>query len=194
MLIKFLKSFKIWENVQFSSFWFSTISIYFCFTTLFSHPASLPKNHCQTLTVIEQVRCGASEKPYSDRQQDKVTNSLDDLAKREYMKKILIEHFPDLESRVFQEKRQGRIYQKAIKKIKEYKRISPLLNNYQELLTAEEKSAIDYFHGTGIYAKFQDPNTSPNIYDTRKTFLKKMENKEMREKFLEAYNRQYSIE
>ena len=69
-----------------------------------------------------------------------------------------------------------------------------MLNKYQKLLTDEEKSAIAYFHGTGIYAKYQDPNIPPSIYDTRKTFLKKMENKEMREKFLKAYNIKYSIE
>ena len=68
---------------------------------------------------------------------------------------------------------------------------------WEELLTChfyEEKSSIDYFHGTGIYAKFQDPKTPPNILDTRKTFLKKMENQDMREKFLETYNRVNSIE
>ena len=107
---------------------------------------------------------------------------------------MLIKHFPDFESRLSLEKRQAINYQKAIKKIKEFKRVSPLLSNYQKLLNAEEKSAIDYFHGTGIYTKFQDPNTPPNIFDTRKSFLKKMENKKMREKFLEAYNREYSIE
>ena len=63
-----------------------------------------------------------------------------------------------------------------------------MLNNYQKLLTAEEKSAIDYFRGTGIYTKFQDPNIPSTIYDTRESFLKKMENKEMRKKFLESYN------
>lgn len=34
----------------------------------------------------------------------------------------------------------------------------------------------------------------PNVLDTRKTFLKKMEDKEMREKFLEYYNRRNPIE
>ena len=53
---------------------------------------------------------------------------------------------------------------------------------------------MDYFHGTGIYAKFQDSKTPPNVLDTRKTFLKKMEDKKMREKFLESYNRKNSIE
>ena len=41
-------------------------------------------------------------------------------------------HFPDFESRVSLEKQQAIIYRKAVKKIKEYQRISPLLNNYQK--------------------------------------------------------------
>ena len=41
----------------------------------------------------------------------------------------------------------------------------------------------------GIYKKYQDPKISPNLFDTRQTFLKKMEDQEMREKFLENYNR-----
>lgn len=36
--------------------------------------------------------------------------------------------------------------------------------------------------------KKQDPKTEPNIYDTRQTFLKKIINQEMRQKFLESYN------
>jgi sRNA-binding regulator protein Hfq len=109
-------------------------------------------------------------------------------------KEMQVKHFPDFDSRVSLEKQQGIIYRKAVKKIKEYRRISPLLDNYQKWLTDEEKSAINYFHGIGIYAKFQDPKITPNILDTRKTFLKKMENKDMREKFLEAYNRLNPIE
>ena len=107
---------------------------------------------------------------------------------------MLVRHFPNFESRASLEKQQARIYQKAVKKIKEYKRVFPLLNNYQKCLTAEEKLSIDYFHGTEIYAKFQDPKTPPNLFDTRETFLKKMENEDMLEKFLETYNRVNSIE
>ena len=123
-----------------------------------------------------------------------VTNSVDNLAKKKYFKKMLVKHFPDFESRVSMEKRQAVIYHKALKKIRGYQRISPLLENHQKWLTTEEKLSIDYFHGTEIYTKLQDPKTSPNIFDTRKSFLKKMEDQDMREKFLETYNRVNSIE
>lgn len=51
----------------------------------------------------------------------------------------------------------------------EYYFPSTLLNNHQQWLTIEEKSVINYFHGTGFYAKLQDPKTPPNLFDTRKT-------------------------
>lgn len=101
---------------------------------------------------------------------------------------------PDFESRIAIEKQQAIIYQKAVRKIREHQRLFPLLNNHQKCLTAEEEFAINYFHGTGFYAKLQDPKTPPNIFDTRKTLKKKMENPDMRTKFLETYNRENPIE
>ena len=170
-LLKLFKFLEKWEYSHSSSFWLFIIGVYFGITIWSSHALSPVENQRQTQTVVEQVRCGGSEKPCSDQQPRKVTNFTDDLAKKEYLKKMLVKHFPDFESRLSTEKWQAIIYQKAIKKIKEYKRISPLLKNYQKNLTIEENSAINYFHGTGIYAKFQDPKTPPNINDTRKTFL-----------------------
>ncbi len=148
---------------------------------MFNHLPSFSKTPSQAQVVIEEVRSLGQH-------QHAVTNFVDNLAKKKYFEEMLVKRFPDIESRVSLEKQQAIIYQKAVKKIKEYQRISPLLNNYQKLLTAEEKSSIEYFHGTGIYAKLQDPKTPPNKFDTRKTFLKKMENKNMRDKFLETYN------
>ena len=92
------------------------------------------------------------------------------------------------------EKQQAIIYQKRVKKIREHQKLFPLLNNHQQWLTIEEKSAINYFHGTGFYAKLQDPKTPPNLFDTRKTLKKKMEDRDMRKKFLETYNRENTIE
>jgi len=102
---------------------------------------------------------------------------------------MLTKHFPDSEARLSMEKQQAIIYYKAAKKLKEYKKFQPLLKNHEKWLTDEEKSTLDYFHGRGIYKKYQDPKISPNVLDTRQTFLKKMEDQEMREKFLENYNR-----
>ena len=55
--------------------------------------------------------------------------------------------------------------------------------------TKEELDAIDYFQGTGFYARQQDPKMKPNIYDTRQSFLLKMHDDQMRDEFLASFNR-----
>jgi len=107
---------------------------------------------------------------------------------------MLAKHFPDSKARLSLEKQQARIYYKAAKKLKAYRKFQPLLKDHEKWLTDEETSALDYFHGRGIYKKYQNPKTPPNVIDTRKSFLKKMEDKEMREIFLKSYNRQNPIE
>ena len=54
--------------------------------------------------------------------------------------------------------------------------------------TKEELDAVSYFQGTGFYAKQQDPNLKPNIFDTRQTFLLKMQDKNARTNFLKSFN------
>ena len=56
------------------------------------------------------------------------------------------------------------------------------------LYTKEELDAIDYFRGTGFYARQQDPKMKPNIYDTRQSFLLKMHDDQMRNGFLNTIN------
>jgi hypothetical protein len=120
--------------------------------------------------------------------------SVDNLDEKKFLREMLAKHFPDWETRVSIENQEARIYYKATRRLKEYKKFNPLLKIPENFLTDEEKSAIDYFHGRGDYKKYQDPKVFPNLLDTRKTFLKKMEDKEMREKFLEYYNRMNPIE
>ena len=102
---------------------------------------------------------------------------------------MLARYFPDWDARLSVEKQQAIIYNKATKKLKAYKNFNPLLKNPEKLLTDDEKFAIDYFHGRGTFKKSHDPKTRPNLYDTRQTFLNKMENQEMRQEFLESYNK-----
>ena len=56
-------------------------------------------------------------------------------------------------------------------------------------LTPQERDAFDYFHGTGFYKYYQNPKTLPNIFDTRQSFVVKMQDREMRTKFLDQFNR-----
>jgi hypothetical protein len=135
------------------------------------------RNQSQQALEIISLRGGSK--------QSEVDGSVDNLDKKKIFRKILAKHFPDWEARLEMEKHQARIYSKAAKKLKEYQKLSPFLKNHEKWLTEEEKFALDYFHGRGIYKKYQPPN----VLDTRQTFLKKMENQEMREKFLENYNR-----
>ena len=131
---------------------------------------------------------------YFGYQQCEVTSSAKNSYKPNDYREMLAKHFPDFEERVLMEKHQAEIYLGAVRKIEEYEKVLRTKNGHERILTADEQSAIDYFHGVGKYAKFQDPKVLPNIFDTRKTFLKKMENRDMREKFLKAYNRRYPIE
>lgn len=57
------------------------------------------------------------------------------------------------------------------------------------MLTDDEKDALNYFGGTRFYKYHKDLTTPPNRFDTRETFLNKMQDFEMRNNFLEAYNR-----
>lgn len=59
--------------------------------------------------------------------------------------------------------------------------------------TKDEQDSIDYFNGQNFYKYYQSLETPPNIYDTRWSFLLKVEkNKNMRENFLKTYNRRES--
>ena len=52
---------------------------------------------------------------------------------------------------------------------------------------------MDYFQGTGFYARQQDPKMKPNIYDTRQSFLLKMHDDQMRDEFLASFNRKNQL-
>ena len=57
-------------------------------------------------------------------------------------------------------------------------------------LTFNCQRASDYFNGQNFYKYYQNLEIPPNIYDTRRSFLLKVEqNKNMQENFLKSYNR-----
>ena len=58
-----------------------------------------------------------------------------------------------------------------------------LTNSY----TKEELDGIHYFQGPSFYQKYQDPEVTPNIFDTRQTFLLKMHNPVLRNNFLNSF-------
>lgn len=100
--------------------------------------------------------------------------------------RILQKGFPDWERRIEYEQRQRELYESAQKKLK----MSPIgISSSDKLFSPEEKDAIAYFQGTGSYADCQRLEERPNVFDTRETFLLKMHNPEMRENFLNGFNR-----
>nr|UDP55536.1 hypothetical protein orf158b [Schizostauron trachyderma] len=100
--------------------------------------------------------------------------------------KILLENlFPDWADRVAYQKQQEKFFQSGKKKLQEATRVR-MSNSIK--LTLQEQDALDYFHGAGFYKDHQDSNILPNIFDTRQSFLLKMENPKMRTTFLNNYS------
>ena len=97
------------------------------------------------------------------------------------------QHFPDWNERMNYQKKQEKFYKSAIKRKKELKRLRVL--DKKSYYTNEELDAMDYFQGTGFYAKQQDPKVKQNIFDTRQSFLLKMHDDKLRDEFLDSLNR-----
>lgn len=101
---------------------------------------------------------------------------------------MLRKHFPDLEERMNYQKKQEKFYRSGLARITEAKRLRIKLK-----LTKQEQDAFDYVNGQNFYKSHQSLETPPNIFNTRWSFLLKMEkNKDMRENFLKTYNQRKS--
>ena len=100
---------------------------------------------------------------------------------------ILRKHFPDWEERMDYQKNQEKSYRSGLARMTEAKRVG-MEKTFK--LTKKEQDAFDYFNVKNFYKEHQSIKTPPNIYDTRWSFLLKIEkNKDMRENFLKSYNR-----
>ena len=108
------------------------------------------------------------------------------LTKKQFFREMLKFHFPDWDECINYQNKQAKLYKSGRSKVLAGKRakIGIAIN-----LTPQEQDAFNYFNGKDFYSDHQNIKTPPNIYDTRESFLLKMENKEMRNKFLTAYNR-----
>jgi len=98
--------------------------------------------------------------------------------------------FPDWEERIAYQENREKVYQAAIIKRREALK---LRQNENFGRTEDEQDAMDYFSGKGLYQKYQDPSVKPNIFDTRLSFLIKVHNKEMKNDFLDRFNRQNTL-
>ena len=137
-----------------------------------------------SIPVVRKLTGGASES--SELGPKMAFNQVRTINKREMLKK----HFPDWERRINYQNQQLEFWQSGRRKIRDGKRAKLNEKQILQLFTRQEKDAFDYFNGTGFYNYHQDVKTPPNIFDTRSSFLLKVEkNREMREKFLKYYNR-----
>ena len=84
-------------------------------------------------------------------------------------------HFPDWEERINYQKKQEKNYRSGLARVAETKRLGVKFE-----LTNQEQDAFDYINGENFYAYHQSLEIPPNIYDTRLSFLLKVEkNKNM---------------
>ena len=97
--------------------------------------------------------------------------------------------FPDWEERRAYEAIQAKFYASAMAKKQQFKQtmMKKDVRVYTDIWSKEELNAINYYQGTGVFQKYQNPNVKPNIYDTRKTFILKMRNQSMRLRFMRSY-------
>jgi len=84
---------------------------------------------------------------------------------------FLEKRFPDWDKRMDYQEKQFEIYESAQAKKRESERTRSEKGWKFTDYTAEEQNAIHYMNGTGRFAKYRDPKTKPNIYDTRQSFL-----------------------
>lgn len=172
-LYNFLKNLEQYEP---ESFWLCSLVLYFSFSTGFDGLCQKPL--IQTPVVIEQLR-GGGQKKFN-------------LA----FHRQLEQHFPDWPGRMDYQKKQADFYKSAMRKKRELKRYGILdynsRYNYKApqprtLYTAEELDSMDYFQGTGPYAKYQNRKVKPNMFDTRQSFLLKMHDDKLRNDFLSKF-------
>ena len=95
---------------------------------------------------------------------------------------------PDWEQRIAYQKKQKKLYESAMRKKKTASRFVQSNKQKEKFWTPEEKDAVDYKLGRGVYAYYQDPKTPPNISDTRQTLLLKMEDWNVLEKYLTSFS------
>lgn len=129
----------------------------------------------------------------SDKRNEKRLPSINKKNKKKFDLALHIKlekHFPDWDERVSYQKKQEKFYKSAMKKQAELGRLRAVIRTTR-YYTKEELDAISYFKGTGFYAKQQDTKMKPNIFDTRQTFLIKMQDKTVRTEFLGSFNNLY---
>lgn len=176
MLNNLFRNLEQWEKHEPSSFWLCSFSLYIIFSAIFNvlFPGSL--SH-QSHVVIEQVRGGGMENFLFPKKEEKF-----DLEFHRHLE----QNFPDWPERMEYQKKQEKFLRSAMRRKREMLRLRMIQT--PKTYTKEEEDAMDYFQGNGMYAEYQDEKKQYNIFDTRQSFLLKMHNDELRNRFLNNLN------
>ena len=162
--------------------------IWVCKPIPYETVASRKYVHNRTIDVVVSLKGGRSE---SDTTASFVLSLLNLRKIKKFdpaFHRLLEQRFPDWKERMDYQQKQEKLYESALRKERESKRIR---HKPDSLYTNEELDAIKYFKGTGSYAKHQDPKTKPNVFDTKQSFLLKMHDPKLRENFLNSFNCSY---
>jgi len=68
------------------------------------------------------------------------------------------------------------------------------MEDKKKLLSPEEQDAINYFTGQGFYRSQQDFRAEANIFDTRESFLLKMQNESNQNRILKSLQESNSFD
>ena len=173
-LWKFLKYLEEKEGDEPSSFWTCTIFVYFIIKSFsFVVLSSASEVPYQSQVIVGQLRAGDSS--------DRIQKIDSDFHRR------LEKYFPDWEERMAYQEKQAEFYKLARRKKSELKKLR--IEDSSKFYSEQELDSINYFQGKGYYARYQDIRVAPNIYDTRQSFLLKMQDTKTRQKFLKSFNR-----
>ena len=157
--------------------------VYFIFSIVVNNKSESNVNPSyHSLTTVERLNGGTRDGSPENTPKISGTQALE-LEQRINRHKMLINHFPDWEKRMDYQKEREKFYRSGLTRIAQAKRVRV---DYK--LTKQEQDAFDYFTGQNFYKDYQSLETPPNIFDTRSSFLLKIEkNKDMRENFLKNY-------
>ena len=100
----------------------------------------------------------------------------------------LLDNFPDWEERVNYQAKQYKFYRQAQIKLQQ---IPFTVINREQYLTYQEQQSLHYFCGTEDFETWQHYTTEPNVFDTRQSFIIKMQDEEMRDNFLNSWHKYY---
>ena len=159
----------------------------YSFGCLFLAPSHNNLKESEQVHLALRVKGGGSG--FSEPAPNITTNTMSNQVAEKIQLQALQKYFPDRPERIYYQDKQEKNYKSARKKIDQANK-----TRVKFKLTTQEQDALDYFNGENFYSHYQSVETQPNIFDTRLSFLLKVQkNQKMREDFLKAYKQRQSV-